>query len=301
MPWIDIVIVVIILFAALKGLAKGFFDSILALCSVFVSLFIAVKAANWFAGILRSIVDIDGWFNSLLVNQLGVGDSLVFLGKSYPREKVAAFLTVLLAGILLFIFIRIIIRLLKNMFTAATENSKTLGGLNKLLGLVFGALKGSIVVVLALSVCSIIISLGLPGVSTKLQAEIDKNKATSFVYGYVDQFVDDRIAGKDINDIIHGLFDKDKANQQEENTKLQVIYHKDSPNCWIFTKGETVDYSDITIMYIAGKDVAPQLTEISESNFSEPINTSEVVTNKKVTITAHGLTVDFYYSVQDNA
>ena len=296
MSWIDIVVIGLILLLAIIGLAKGFFDGIISICSIFVSLLISVKASNWFAGVIRSIVDIDGWFDNLLVNQLGVGDSIIFLGVSYAREKVAAFLTVLLAGILLFIFIRMIIRLLKNLFTAATESSKALSGINKILGLALGVLKGGIIVSLALAVCSIVISLNLPGISETLNQNIQNTKVTSFIYKYVDEFVDQRIDGKSFEEIIEGLFDEEKAQQQENETELIVVY-KDNSNIYKFTVGETVNYSDITVIYKPGANANTTTVEINASNFSEPINTDSEIAEKIISLTAFGKTVDFKYCV----
>ena len=121
MHWIDIVLIAIVALTAIIGFWKGFFDGIISICSIFVSLIIAVSTANWFAGVIRSIVDIDGWLNILLRDTFGVGDSLVIFGASYPREKLAAFLTVVFAGIVMFILVRCVVALLKNMFKAMTE------------------------------------------------------------------------------------------------------------------------------------------------------------------------------------
>ena len=300
MHWIDIVIIAILGLFALIGFWKGFFDGILSLCSIFVSLLISIKVANPFANLIRKVVDIDGWFNTLLENQFHVGDSMVVFGNSYPREKVATFLTVLLCGILIFIFIRCLIALLKNLFKSITSKSLTLSGINRLLGLLLGAIKGGVLVVLVLSVCSIITSLGVPGLSTVISNNLDNTKVGKFAFTYVDKFIDQKITGKSFEEIIEGLFDEEVAKEQDANTTLEVVYET-GKTAYEFEVGETIDYSKIVVIYKTGNNTETQLVPITISNFSTPIDTSKSVTNVKTTISAYGKTVEFVYSVISKA
>ena len=295
MHWIDIAVIAIVSIFAIVGLFKGFFDGILSICSIFVSFLIALKTAPWFAGIIRNLVDIDSWFDTFLAETVKMGDSLVVFGASYPREKIATFLTVLLAGILMFIFIRCIIRLLANLFKSITDKSSTLSGINRLLGLVLGALKGGILVVVVLSVCSIITSLQLPGISNSIATTRSETKVTAFAYEYVDKVVDERMDGKSFDEIIHGLFDEETANKQDANTILEVVY-EEGKSAYTFVVGETVDYSKIIVVYIAGENDS-QIVPLTQSNFSQEIDTSAVKTNATVTISAYGKSVEFKYNV----
>lgn len=296
MNWLDIVVLALIAIFAIIGLCKGFFDGIISICSIFVSLLISVKTANWFAGLIRSIVDIDGWFDNILQNTLGVGDSLIIFGASYPREKLAAFLTVLLSGIIMFIFIRCLVRLLSNLFKSLTSKSKALGGLNRFFGFLLGAVKGSLLVAVALSICSILVTLGIPGISDSITSTINNTKVTSFAYGYVDKFIEGKMNGKTFEEIINGVYDKDKAEEQDNNTILEVVY-EDGKTCLEYSIGEVVDYSKITFIYKPGADAKTQVIHLNESNFSEPISTSSAVTNKSIYVTAYGKTAVVVYSV----
>lgn len=295
MHWIDITVIAIVSLFAIIGLFKGFFDGILSVCSIFVSFLISVKVAPWFANLIRKVVDIDGWFDTFLSETVKVGDSLVIFGASYPREKIATFLTVLLAGIIMFIFIRCLIRLLANLFKSVTQKSATISGINRFLGLILGALKGGLLVVVALVICSIITSLQLPGISDNIASAIGDTKVTAFAYEYVDKAVDQRMDGKSFDEIIHGLFDEEKANEQDENTVLEVVY-EEGKSAYTFTVGEDVDYSSILVVYISGGNNS-QVVPLSRSNFSEDIDTSAVRSNASVTISAYGKTVTLKYNV----
>jgi len=297
MNWLDIVVIGIIAIFAIVGLFKGFFNGILSLCSIFISLLISVKFSNWFAGLIRSIVDIDGWFDSILSGTLGVEDSMIVFGIAYPREKIAAFLTVLLSGIILFIFIRSIIGLLKKLFTSLTEKSKALGGINKILGFVLGAVKGGALVLLTLAVCSIITSLGIPGITDTINSAIAETKVTSFAYGIVDEFIEGKVNDKTFDEIVNGIFDENKAEEQENNTTLTIAY-PDGAEFWTFAVGEEIDYSKINIIYQAGKDAKPTIVSVAASNFSTPISTTEAKSLTSVTVTVFGIMTEFKYVVE---
>ncbi len=296
MNWLDIVVIAIIAIFAIVGLFRGFFNGIISLCSIFISLLISIKAANWFAGLIRSLVDIDGWFDTLLSGTFGVEESMVIFGTSYPREKIAAFLTVVLSALILFIFIRCIIRLLKNLFTSLTDKSKTLSGLNKILGLVLGALKGGVLVVVALAVCSIITSLGIPGITDTINNAIAETKVTSFAYEIVDDFVEGKINDKSFDEIIKGIFDEDKAEEQDNNTYIYVSYPNNA-EYWTYHVDDDIDYSAIKVIYIAGEGATPRIESVTASNFSSPITTNEAKDLTSVTLTLYGKTVEFKYIV----
>lgn len=301
MNWIDIVVLALIVIFAIVGLCKGFLSSILSLCSIFVSLLIAIATSNWFAGLIRRIVDIDGWFDHILADRFNVGESMVVFGTSYPREKIAAFLTVVACTIVMFIFIRCLIALIKKLFESLTEKSKTLGFVNRLFGLIFGAIKGGVVVIVVLILCSVITSLNIPGVSSAINNTINDTKVTSWVYGYVDKAVDDKLSGKSFEEIIKGLFDEDKAKDQENATTISVIY-PEGTDYYTFTLNEKVDYSKIIVMYNNGETLTQ--VEITTSNFTDAkaIDTSTAVaTPIETTITVYGKTTTFRYIVVNAA
>ena len=294
MHWIDIVLIAILGISAIIGLFKGFFDGIISVCSVFVSFIIAMVSANWFAGIIRSIVDIDGWLNVLLRDTFGVADSLVVFGTSYPREKVAAFLTVLFSGIVIFILIRCIVALLKNLFKSLTAGSKTIGGINRILGLLLGAIKGALVAGIALVVCSIITSLGIPGLTDTIKTNLDDTTITKYAYEFVDDIVDARFSGKSFEEIIDGIFDKETATEQEKNTDIIIVYHDDK-QFYEFVVGYEVGPKDIKVMYKTG-DVTT-LVPYEDITFVEHIDTSTTKGLTTVTIIVYGIEKQIVYKV----
>ncbi len=240
-------------------------------------------------------MDIDGWFDHILADRFNVGESMVVFGTSYPREKIAAFLTVVVCTIVMFIFIRCLIALVKKLFESLTEKSKTLGFVNRLFGLLFGAIKGGVLVVVILVLCSVITSLGIPGVSSVINNTINDTKVTSWVYGYVDKAVDDKLNGKSFEEIIKGLFDEDKANDQDNATSIKVTY-PDGKNYYEFTLNQEVDYSKLIVIYNNGETLTQ--VEVTKSNFADPIDTSTAVASPiETTITVYGKTDTFRYIV----
>ena len=296
MNWLDIVVIALIALFAIIGLFKGFFDGLISICTIFVSLIISITLANPFANLIRSIVDIDGWWDFIL-QKLGVGDSMVIFGALYAREKLAAFLTVLVSTIILFIFIRCLVRLLKKLFQSISKKSKIINNLNKFFGFVLGAMKGSIIIILILAVCSIITSLGVPGLSDTITTTIDGTTVTSFAYEKVDSIIDQKFTGKTFEEIIKGLFDEQVAQEQEENSTLYVAY-PDNKDYYEFNLNEEIDYSKIIVMYKTGSNTTNIVDNLGPSNFSQPIDTSQITLQVKTTnINAYGKTVEFRYVV----
>ncbi|MBE5735412.1 MAG: CvpA family protein [Clostridiales bacterium] len=294
MHWIDIVLIAIIAISAIIGLFKGFFDGLISICSIFVSFIIAVCTANWFAGIIRSIVDIDGWLNIVLRDTFGVADSLVVFGTSYPREKVAAFLTVVFSAVVIFILIRCIVALLKNLFKALTAGSRAIGGLNKILGLLLGAIKGALGASVILIVCSVITSLGVPGLTDVITNNINNTTVTKYAFELVDQIVEDKMTGKTFEEIIDGVFDKNTANEQQANTDIIIVY-ENGKNYYEFSVGQNITDEDITILYKTGN--VKSIVSFSDITFVDPIDTTTIKGETTITIIVYGIEKTLTYKV----
>ena len=157
-----------------------------------------------------------------------------------------------------------------------------------------GAVKGGLLVVIALGICSIITSLSLPGISSNITNSINNTKATKFVYTYVDKFIDAKLDGESFNEIIAGLFDKEVAEKQEANSSLTLL-KRNGKDVYEFAIGEEVDYSEILVVYNNGKET--EYISLHETNFSPKIDTSKPITNATSTITIYGKTIEFKYTV----
>lgn len=111
--------------------------------------------------------------------------------------------TLIVAAVAIFIAIRIVIAILSKIFDAITQNS-AIGGLDRLLGLVFGAAKGALVVAVLFAILSVVIIL--PGVENLITPLIDEAVIGEPIFNYVLDFIETQLATIDFNALIQGAF-----------------------------------------------------------------------------------------------
>jgi uncharacterized membrane protein required for colicin V production len=117
---------------------------------------------------------------------------------SYIGTKVAGIIAVVIAVVVMFIIIRIAVMLLAKLFDALTKN-KAIGGLDRSVGLLFGLLKGAIIISVVLGMLYLIANETVNG-------WIENSTVTQFVYQYICQFVDWVVATFNLPDFITNLF-----------------------------------------------------------------------------------------------
>lgn len=195
MFWIDIVFIVIIVLFALWGLKKGFLASLISLVGIALSVVIAILLAPTFAsfidgifgggitdmftGLMDGVVsdfgsydfpapaavpastyidsfNVSGILKSLLSAMLG--SETIPAGANVAEwfsTQLGGLLTTLCSAIVLFILIRIALAMLAKLFDKITEN-KTVNGLDRVLGFVFGAFKGLLYVAVAIALINLL-------------------------------------------------------------------------------------------------------------------------------------------------
>lgn len=169
----------------------------------------------------------------------------------------ASIIMTIIAGIILFIAIKIIISLASRLFDNITRN-KVFGSVNKILGLVFGAIKGFLIVV----VFSVVLTLltVVPLVNRKLSPIIqDHTKIARPIYNYTDEFMEKRIVdGKIVQKWIDNLWEnkyKGKGDTVEpeiptEDGTLAKPYTIDiTENEGVFTATITIDFTSNNEQY----------------------------------------------------
>ena len=124
----------------------------------------------------------------------------------------ASIIMMIIAGIILFIAIKIVIMLASRLFDNITRN-RVFGKINKVFGLVFGAVKGFLIVVMFAFVLTLLTVV--PLVNTKLSPIIqDNTKIARPIYNYTDEFVEEHVIdGKLVQKWIDNLWEnkyKDK-------------------------------------------------------------------------------------------
>ena len=257
MSWIDIIFIAILVIFAIIGIVKGLLESILSLVSTGVAFGLALWIGKPAAKFLRSIVDVDGWFEKLLAKASDQDPIADFLGITITQKQLAHFLTVVLCVIVVFILIKLIVLLLAKLFDNALQNSKGFSGLNRVLGMMFGVCRGLFIVCCGLAVCSIV--TWIPGIGNTVTAKISDTKLTSFVYKYVDNFVEDKISGEKLKDVI-GI---------DEIVITSATIPEES-SLYTLTVGmeESTIYSNpIVVITIEGQKDSIDLTELVKSNF----------------------------------
>jgi|LGVF01.2.fsa_nt_gb uncharacterized membrane protein required for colicin V production len=109
----------------------------------------------------------------------------------------------IISALIIYIAIRIAVGILTKIFDAITKNS-AIGGLDRLLGLVFGAAKGALLIGVIFAVYSVVVII--PGVELATSNILDSSIIGKPVYEIVSQFVVDRVGQIDFNAIIQSAF-----------------------------------------------------------------------------------------------
>lgn len=219
MGWIDIIVIAFITISAIIGLAKGFFDSVLALFGTGLSIFIAIWASKPVTSLVSGIVDIPAAIKKLFINKgwaaidAGTTNYVVevdFLGnRKFAIDVVSKFLTTVAIVIVLFVLLKLLIWILSKLFDSATQNSSALSGLNRLFGLFFGMAKGLAFVGIAFAIISIVGNFAFKEQINNPDGMFKNNKVSKFVYTYVDEWVD-----KTVPKQIEKLFESGKPQPQ---------------------------------------------------------------------------------------
>ncbi len=184
MHWLDIVVIVLLVLFALYGLSKGFLSSLLSLVNVLVSFVAAIFLAKPLATFINGATNWGGKLCELISNKLAgvgtlgtalevatpasevvansggftgffkwlvpklVGDNVIAAGvtpASYFGNYLGSLCLIVICGIIVFILIRIVVALLQLLFKKLRTNS-IIGSIDKLLGFLFGAVKGFLVI-----------------------------------------------------------------------------------------------------------------------------------------------------------
>lgn len=201
--WIDIILGVILVVFVVIGLWKGFFDSILGLISTAIAVVVGVTCAKPATGFVNKIVNLPNWFDGVLSKAFAEGEVITLFGNenlAFDKTQLANFLAVVATGVILFFLTKIAIWLIAKLFDSVVESSSIGSGLNKLLGGVFGLLRGGVIVVAILLLCSVI--SGVPVVGNKIQNTIDDSKVTHYVYKYVTDFTEKQLEKADIKEFV---------------------------------------------------------------------------------------------------
>ena len=200
---IDGLLILIIVVSAIIGIVKGLFDSILSLVGTGIALGVSVFTAKHVSSWLNKIINIEQFILDKL-DASNEGAVEFFGGKfSYSNEQVAKFCVWIVTVVVIFLIIKLALLLLSKLFESVTKNNPTISGINRVLGMIFGTLKGAVTVAIALALCSLVSQVPLIG--STINDKIAETKVTSFAYKYVDDFVEKQLTKEKIDEIINKI------------------------------------------------------------------------------------------------
>lgn len=116
----------------------------------------------------------------------------------YIGERLAGVISVIIATVAVFIALKIAVFLLSKLFDALTKN-RAISGIDRTLGLIFGLVKGALLVCIVLGVFYLISN-------STVQGWIDNSTVTRWIYKYVTEFVEFIAHKFDLPGYITGLF-----------------------------------------------------------------------------------------------
>lgn len=267
MSYIDIAIIAIVVLCALIGLWKGFFKTVISFFGLLVSFMAAFFLTKPVVG---ALLDIDavknfvvgggsgfslfGWISGKLsdITSEGVLGTLlspfIKLSESQGVDVHTGVSLLLANGIFsimvcigLFIVIRFIL-LLFTMFANAMSKGKFVGALNRLLGLIFGAVKGAWHVCVLMFILSFLLGFSF---MAPVRNQIDNSVIAAPVYEQVTKLSEKFITGGE--DTLIKLLDlHDKANKPGEQPEAKPEHgvYKYAP--------ESIDDSPFEIELMAG-------------------------------------------------
>lgn len=209
---IDGVLILILVVSVIVGIVKGFFDSLLGLIGTGLAFLIAIFTAKYLSNFLNKIIGIEDFVMNKLSAIEGNDGTIQFFG-TRTNSEVAKFCSWIVTVIVIFLIIKLVIFVLSKIFESVVQNSPTISGINRVLGMVFGFAKGCVWVAVILGLCSAVSQV--PVIGTSITNKIAETKVTKGVYKYVDNFVDTQLTQEKVNEIINkltGNTDSDSSN-----------------------------------------------------------------------------------------
>lgn len=210
---IDGLLILIIVVCAIIGIVKGFFDSILSLVGTGLALAVSVFTAKYVANFINKIFNFEEFLLTKIDEATTEGVITIF-GVDLQNTEVAKFAVWVVSIIIVFIIVKLAIFILSKIFESVVKNSPTMGGINRVLGMVFGIVKGGVTVLGLLAVCSLLAQV--PGIGTPIYEQITNTTITSGIYKYVDEFVEKNLTKENIQDIIE-RFESEVSNNDDQD------------------------------------------------------------------------------------
>lgn len=196
---IDGVLILLLVVSIIIGISKGLIDSILSLVGTGIALLASVFLSKYVANLINKIFN----FEDFVLNHLDgaeEGSMKIFGVIELSNVEVAKFAVWIASVVILFIIIKLAIYIVGKMFEAVIKSSPTVSGINRVLGMIFGAIKGGVMVLITLALCTLLCQL--PFIGKPVYDAIQETTITKGVYNVVEDFVENNLTQEKIEDII---------------------------------------------------------------------------------------------------
>lgn len=217
---VDGILIVTILVCVLIGIGKGLFDSVLSLIGTGLALVISVFTAKYAANLINKIFNFEQFvLDKIDAAMADKGGKITFFKIELNNNEVAKFCVWICTVIILFFAIKLLVFILAKIFEAVVSKSSTLSGINRVLGMVFGLVKGAVTVVAMLAVCSLVAQV--PGIGQPVYDAVESSLITSKVFNYVDEFCEKNLTQERVDSIIDRIVSEAKSDNGDNTTETQ--------------------------------------------------------------------------------
>lgn len=202
---IDVALIAIIVISAIIGIVRGFLDSILGLVGTTIAGIASLFLAKFVAPFVNKIFGLE----SFLLGKLDTsnGGSLDVFGTTLENAEIAKFAVWVITVIAVYLIIKFAIFILAKIFESVVKNSPTISGINRVLGMIFGVVKGTVSAALLVAILSL---LGkVPGISTTINDKIAETKVCKWADKYVDDIMETYLTQDNIRDIVDRIISEE--------------------------------------------------------------------------------------------
>ena len=220
MAWLDIAVIAIVVIVALVGMARGLLKSILLLFGTLATLALSIWLAKPFSALLESWFGLTTALGNAMIGPIqpvceaGGGEALpnfflnkfaeILMGPEYWTgytggsssvefitdfaNQIGQVIAVIVAVLILFILIKIVLAILNKIFESISKN-RAVSGLDRLFGLILGAVKGALFVSIVFIVAYLIIP-AFPAFGDWVNNLLAENSISNTIFTWLTEFTD---------------------------------------------------------------------------------------------------------------
>lgn len=206
---IDGVLIAIIVVSLIIGICKGLIDSVLGLLGTAIAVVAGVFGAKFLSNFVNRIFNLETFVLGKLEG--GAEGTAKFFGGEFSNIDIAKFCVWVLTVVIIFLIVKLAIFILAKIFESVVANSPRLTGINRVLGMLFGTVKGLIVALGIVAIGSLVSEV--PGIGKLVTDKIAETKVTSFAYKYVDEFVDENVTSEKVQEIVDKIVSEAESSE----------------------------------------------------------------------------------------